>query len=309
MELIPEDLRFTEMLDLFAKQTVEGFMVGQHKSPYHGYSVEFSEHRPFHTGESARYVDWKLYARSDKLFVKKFEEETNLRCQMVIDTSASMLFPAEGQGDLNSPNKLTYSAVAAAALMNLMRRQRDAVGLTFMDEQVRLHTQARTSGVHHRQLLRFLTTLVRKKPDHHHQTKVSEHLHALAEQLHRRSLVLFFTDWWETLNADPEVFTSALRHLRYNKHEVVVFLVFDGKLEQSLDLEDRPYRVTDLETGRTVDLEPGMIRERYTEAVRSRYEAIRRLCGQYGIDVFEADVTKGYHSVLLDFLRKRGKLF
>ena len=284
-------------------------MVGQHKSPYHGYSVEFSEHRPFNTGESVRHLDWKLYARSDKLYIKKFEEETNLRCQLVIDTSASMLFPVEGQGNLEAPNKLTFAAVAAATLMNLLRRQRDAVGLTFMDEQVRLHTQARTTGVHHRQLLRFLTTLVRKKPDHHHQTKVASHLHSLAERLHRRSLVVLFTDFWETMNADPEEWTAGLRHLRYNKHQVAVFLVYDGRVEESLALEDRPYRLTDMETGRQLDLDPALVRDKFELAVRERFKSIQMLVGKYGVDLYKADITKGYDQVLLDFLVKRSKLY
>lgn len=142
------DLKRLENLELLAKQVVEGFIIGLHKSPFHGFSVEFAEHRLYNQGESTRQIDWKVYARTDKLFVKKFEEETNLRAQIVIDTSSSMYFPKERSG--NELNKLQFSSLAAASLMNLLKRQRDAFGLSLFDEEVHIHTKAKSSTMHYR---------------------------------------------------------------------------------------------------------------------------------------------------------------
>ena len=136
-------------LELIARQVVEGFIVGLHKSPFHGFSVEFAEHRQYNTGESTKHIDWKLYGRTDKLFVKRFEEETNLRCQIIIDNSSSMYYPVKEHLSIDDPNKITFSVYCAAALINLLRRQRDAVGLTIFSEAIETHTPARSSSVHH----------------------------------------------------------------------------------------------------------------------------------------------------------------
>ena len=140
-------------LELLAKQAVEGFITGLHKSPFHGFSVEFAEHRFYNPGESTKHIDWKLYARSDKMFVKRYEEETNLRCQIVIDSSSSMRYPQDVNLDDQGMNKLKFSVESSAALVELLKRQRDAVGLSLFSDGLDLHTPARSSSAHHRMLV------------------------------------------------------------------------------------------------------------------------------------------------------------
>ena len=182
------DLRQVDNIELLAKQVVEGFIIGLHKSPFHGFSVEFAEHRLYNPGESTKNIDWKVYARSDKMFIKRYEEETNLRCQIVIDTSSSMYFP---ENDGKKPNKLQFSALAAASLMNLLKRQRDAYGLSIFDNKLHQHTKCKSSNTHYRLLLTYLDALI-KDQTKQKSTSAAECLHQIAESIHRRSLVVIF---------------------------------------------------------------------------------------------------------------------
>lgn len=290
-------------LELLAKQVVEGFITGLHKSPFHGFSVEFAEHRLYNTGESTRHIDWKLYARTEKLFVKRYEEETNLRCQIVLDTSSSMFYP-EGVGT----NKLEFSIDTAAALIYLMRRQRDAVGVSLFDDKVNLHTPCKSSMSHHRFLFLELEKLLSNyKKEDKHKTNVVGALHQIAEQTHKRSLVIIFSDMMDNTHQHEEIF-SALKHLKHNKHEVVLFDVMDKKHELDFEFHNRPYTFVDMETGEQVKLNPNQVKETYNKLKNSSQKELKLKCGQYHIDYVEADINKGFDQVLLQYLTKRQKM-
>lgn len=295
-------------LEFLARQIVEGFITGLHKSPFHGFSVEFAEHRLYNTGEPIRNIDWKLYGRTEKLFVKRYEEETNLRCQLVIDASSSMYFPVKQNVDYQHPNKIWFSVYSAASLVELMRRQRDAVGLDLFDDDVRFHSEAKLSPVHINLIYSQLDNLIRPyNKSEKKSTSATACLHKIAEMTHQRSLVIIFSDMIRNLEPNDELF-AALEHLRYNKHEVVLFHVFDGLLEQKLEFENRPYRFIDLESGDVVKLNPLEIKEKYVEIMKQRKDELLRHCYQFQIDYVEADINKLYDQVLTAYLIKRTKL-
>lgn len=295
-------------LELLARQAVEGFITGLHKSPYHGFSVEFAEHRAYNTGESTRHIDWKLYGRTDKLFVKRYEEETNLRCQMVIDESASMYYPQDLKpGQLN---KVQFAIQAAAAIAYLLRSQRDAVGLSFFGEKVSLHTETKSTPTH----INYLFRLMEEKYDALKGTQKTDAinaLHEIAEKVHKRSLVVVFSDLLDSVSLeqnDQAKLMQALQHLRYNKHEVILFYLYDRKTELELDLENRPYRVVDLETGEKIKLQPNQVQEYYRAARKKITEEVKIRCAQYQIDLVETDVSEGVVKVLDRFFAKRARL-
>lgn len=294
-------------LELIAREVVEGFITGLHRSPFHGFSVEFAEHRQYNQGESTKHIDWKLFGRSDRLYVKQYEEETNLRCQLVIDTSSSMLFPFEsGRNQLF--NKLAFSVYSAAALIYLMRRQRDSVGLTLFSDQIEFHSENRLSPVHAELLYGKLAGLLAAgKDDLRKTTNATDALHQIAEQLHKRSLVIIFSDMMDDGKED-ELF-SALQHLRYNKHEVILFHVTDHKQERDFDFQNRPYHFVDLETGQHLRFSSHELKESYRKAIRQSVEDLKVKCGQYHIDLVEADINQDFTQVLMNFLLKRKRLF
>lgn len=295
-------------LEFLARQIVEGFITGLHKSPFHGFSVEFAEHRLYNTGEPIRHIDWKLYGRTEKLFVKRYEEETNLRCQLVIDQSSSMCFPVRQKIDFEHPNKLFFSVYAAASLMELMRRQRDAVGLDLFDETIAFHEAAKTSAVHNKLIYSQLEGLIENYDKTQKKTtSTTQCLHQIAEMTHRRSLVVIFTDLLDSLDDYNQLF-EALEHLKFNKHEVILFHVYDGDLEQNLDFENRPYRFVDLETGDMLKLNPVEVQQRYRQLMAERKEAVLKHCYQYQIDYVEADINKDYNQILTSYLIKRSKI-
>lgn len=295
-------------LEFLARQIVEGFITGLHKSPFHGFSVEFAEHRLYNTGEPIRHIDWKLYGRTEKLFVKRYEEETNLRCQLVIDKSSSMCFPVRQKIDFEHPNKLFFSIYAAASLMELMRRQRDAVGLDLFDEEITFHEAAKSSAVHNKLVYSQLESLIANYDKAQKKTtSTTQCLHQIAEMTHRRSLVVIFTDLLDGLEDYNQLF-EALEHLKFNKHEVILFHVYDGALEQELDFENRPYRFVDLETGDMLKLNPVEVQQRYRQVMAERKEAVLTHCYQYQIDYVEADINKDYNQILTSYLIKRSKM-
>jgi uncharacterized protein (DUF58 family) len=286
-------------LEWLAKEVVEGFITGMHKSPFHGFSVEFAEHRLYNSGESIRHIDWKLYARTDKMFVKRYEEETNLRCQMVIDASSSMYFPKD------ESNKMEFSVYAVASLIELLKRQRDAVGLSVFDEKLNLHTQAKSSQRHHAYLYSELEKLLHQyEPDLSKGTNAIEALHAIAELSHRRSLVIIFSDLLDDPKKTDELF-EALNHLKHNKHEVVLFHVSNKAREIDFNLENRPYTMVDMETGEKMKLHPNEIKEKYQEDIRAYFDEIKLRCVNSKIDFMSADIAEGYNQVLLKYLIKR----
>jgi uncharacterized protein (DUF58 family) len=291
-------------LEFLARQVVEGFITGLHKSPFHGFSVEFAEHRLYNTGESTRHIDWKLFAKTEKLFVKRYEEETNLRCRILLDISGSMRYP-EADGD-DKHNKLTFSVYAAAALTEMMRRQRDAVGLTTFAAEVDFHAPAKSTMAHHKFLFSTMEDLM-ANPDKSSGTSAVNALHEIAERIPRRSLVIIFSDMFDNSERQEELF-SALQHLKFNKHEVILFHVTDRKTELNFDFENRPYTFVDQETGETIKAHPSEVRDTYLEAMNTFLEDLKVRCGQYGIDFVETDIAEGFNQVLLRFLIKRSKM-
>jgi uncharacterized protein (DUF58 family) len=298
------DVRQIENIDILAKQVVEGFIIGLHKSPFHGFSVEFAEHRLYNEGESTKDIDWKVYARSDKMFTKKFEEETNLRCQIIIDTSSSMYFPEKSEG--KGINKLQFSALAAASLMNLLKKQRDAFGLSIFDNEVSIHTRCRSSTSHYRLLLTYLDTLI-KDERKQKTTSTAKSLHQLADSIHRRSLVIIFSDMFDNADSEEDLF-SALQHLKYAKHEVVLFHVTDKKHELEFEYENRPYLFIDMESGEEVKLQHHQVKDIYVEKVKQYKDLLKMKCLQYKIEFVEADINEGFVPVLQSYLVKRNKM-
>ncbi len=290
-------------LELLAKQVVEGFITGLHKSPFHGFSVEFAEHRLYNKGESTRHIDWKLFARSEKLFTKKYEEETNLRCQLVIDCSSSMLFKNK-----DNISKLEFSVYAAASLIELLKKQRDAVGLSLFTDKLDLQTPAKSSLAHHRFLYNELEKhLIAYSENSKKTTNTIPILHEIAELCHRRSLVFIFTDLLDDPEKEQEFF-QALQHLKHNKHEVVVFHVIDKKIELDFELENRPYTFVDMETGERMKLNPSALKEKYKESIEKHFSSIQSKCIQNRIDYVLADISVGYDQVLLQYLLKRDRM-
>lgn len=296
-------------LEFLARQVVEGFITGLHKSPFHGFSVEFAEHRLYNSGESIRNIDWKLFGRTDRLYVKRYEEETNLRCQILIDNSSSMYYPILDNPDIDRPNKITFSVYVSAALIHLFRKQRDAAGISIFSDQIELHTQSKSSTIHHKYLFSELEKLIYPiSADTRKKTAVAGTLHELAERIHKRSLVILFSDMFENTGNADELF-AALQHLRHNRHEVVLFHVTDKLKELDFSFDNRPYRFVDLETGQQVKLFPAEVKRQYLEAIARFKEDLKLKCGQYRIDLVEADINKGFEQVLLPYLMKRSKLY
>jgi uncharacterized protein (DUF58 family) len=289
-------------LELLARQVVEGFITGMHKSPFHGFSVEFAEHRLYNKGESTRHIDWKLFAKTEKLYVKRYEEETNLRCHIIIDNSASMDFPKQNKFSLDHLNKIEFSAIAAAALLEILRRQRDAVGLSIYNEELSYYAPEKGSNAHRRMLLKQLEQLLDIKE--HKQTATYKVLHQIAEKIHRRSLLFLFTDMFQSDKKEAEIF-EALRHLKYNKHEVVLFHTFDELLELNFDFDNKPKKFVDIETGEQVNLYADSVKENYKVEVEDYFNKLKMKCMQYKIDYVPVDINKGFDQVLISYVRSR----
>jgi uncharacterized protein (DUF58 family) len=294
-------------LELIAKQVVEGFITGLHKSPFHGFSVEFAEHRLYNTGESTKHIDWKLFGRTDKLFIKRYEEETNLRCQIVIDGSSSMYFPVADLAK-SKHNKITFSAYCAAALIELLKRQRDAVGLSVFSDKIDVHTTAKSSSLHHKILYNHIEKLLHPFDEKNHKsTSAVNALHQIAESVHKRSLIVIFSDMFDSGTSSEDLF-SALQHLKHNKHEVILFHVTDKQKELDFDFDNRPYKFIDMETGEVLKLHPNEVKENYLKQMNDYKKQLLLKCGQYKIEFVEADINLGFEQVLLPYLVKRTKL-
>ena len=279
-------------LELLAKQVVEGFIAGMHKSPFHGFSAEFAEHKIYNQGESTKHIDWKLYAKTDKLFTKRYDEETNLRCHLIIDNSSSMHYPQMKEFSISKLNKIAFSALASASLMHILKKQRDAVGMSIYSDGYDYYSPEKGSERHHQMLLSQLSKTAVSKPLNK-QTETYTYLHQIAEKIHRRSLIFFFTDMFQTSTDETKLF-EALRHLKHNKHEVVLFHVFDKEKELKFDFDNTPKRFIDVETGEHINLYPDTIKESYETSVESYFNELRLKCGQYQIKYVEADINKSF---------------
>ncbi len=292
-------------LELIAKQVVEGFIIGLHKSPLHGFSVEFAEHRQYNTGEPTKHIDWKLYARTDKLFVKRYEEETNLRCHIIIDNSSSMYFPVQSTYSLQSLNKIYFSVYAAAALIQIFKNQRDAVGLSVFSDTLELHTHARGGTMHQKMIYRELEKILQPITiETHKNSMVTETLHTIAERIHKRSLVIIFSDMFES-SANTEDLLLALQHLRHNKHEVILFHTYHKKMEFDFAFENRLYKFVDMESGGEIKIHSNQIRDYYKQAIGDFFQELTLKCGRYQVDMITADINKGFDQILLPYLLKR----
>ncbi|KGL61756.1 DUF58 domain-containing protein [Polaribacter sp. Hel1_85] len=291
-------------LDLLAKQVVEGFITGIHKSPFHGFSVEFSEHKLYNNGESTRHIDWKLFAKTEKLYTKKYEEETNLRCHIIIDNSASMHYPIVKKQTINTLNKIGFSAVAAASLMEILKRQRDAVGLSIYSDTYEYYAPEKGSDRHRNMLLHQLEQLL--VSDSKAKTETYHYLHEIAEKIHRRSLIFLFTDMFQTSKEDEALF-EALRHLKYNKHEVILFHTYDGKTEFNFNFDNSPKKFVDVETGEEINVYAENVQEKYKELVENYFKELKNKCLQYKIDYIPVDIHKGYNEILTSYLISRKK--
>jgi len=287
-------------LELLAKQVVEGFITGMHKSPLHGFSVEFAEHRIYNQGESTRHIDWKLFGRTDRLYTKKYEEETNLRCQMVIDCSPSMYFPAD-----RGENKLTFAIYAAVSLMELLKRQRDAFGISLFHDALKLHTLAKSSPLHQRyvyaELEKFFGEYI---PAKNSDTLISQALNEVAQRIPKRGMVMVFTDLWSS-SEDEVDFMNALSHLKHQRHEVVVFHLYSRIIEHDFSLENRPYILVDMETGEEMRMLPNEFKSQYVERYEKGLSALKLKCGDLAVDFVPLAIEDGYNEVLTRYLLKR----
>jgi uncharacterized protein (DUF58 family) len=287
-------------LELLARQLVEGFITGLHKSPYHGFSVEFAEHRLYNEGESTRHIDWKIYGRTDKLFTKQYEEETNLRCLIAVDTSSSMFYPADTKA------KIRFSAYVAGALALMLSRQRDAVGLCLFSDKIDTLTPIKSTPTHVEKLFIHLERILGGTNQTTSKTHVARVLHEVAEKIHKRSLVVIFSDMFDGDHTE-ELF-KALQHLKHNKHEVIVFHVTDAETELLLNFEDRPHEFVDMESGDKLKLNPADVREVYKKESGLFYKTLKLRCNQYKIDFVEADVRQDVNIILQTYLIKRSKM-
>src|SRR5688572_23619702 len=287
-------------MEFLAKQLVEGFITGLHKSPYHGFSVEFSEHRLYNSGESTRHIDWKVFARTDKLFVKRYEEETNLRCHILLDVSPSMYYQEETFG------KLTFGALGAAALATMLQKQRDAVGLITFADKILEQSPVKSTGSHVHTLIMTLQNLL-NQPRPTGQTDVAKVLHQIAQQIPKRSLVIIFSDMFSRQEDTTAIF-AALQHLKHQNHEVLLFHVMDQKTEEAFEFSERPYLFVDVETGEQLKLQPSQVRENYKKAIETFKHSLELKCHQYKIDFIPVDINEPFDKVLYGYLVKRGKM-
>lgn len=300
MELDINKLKEFSNIEMLAKQLVEGFITGLHKSPYHGFSVEFAEHRLYNFGESTRHIDWKVFAKTDRLYTKRYEEETNLRCFLVLDNSSSMYYPEPGYG------KIKFSILAAAALAFLLQKQRDAVGLYTFSDQIEVQTEVKSTATHVHKVLMELQKLFDGEKTSK-RTNVPSVLHQIAKKIHKRSLVIIFSDMFQKTENQDEMF-SALQHLKHNKHEVLLFHVNDKSTELDFEFEDRPYKFHDLETGEVLKLTPTEIKKSYQSKMKAYYKELFLKCSQLKIDLVDADIHDDFDKILSSYLIKRTKM-
>lgn len=306
-----KDLDYSKLssnMELFAKQVVEGFITGKHKSPYHGFSVEFAEHRLYNSGESTKHIDWKLFGRTEKLFNKRYEEETNLRCQLVIDGSSSMHYPKLKNPSFKNPNKLFFAIYASAVIMSLLKKQRDAVGLSVFTNKLEVHTPNKSTHRHHRIIYNELDKLLQSDTlDARKKTEASDAIHQISELLNKRSMIIIFTDFIHPTKSLEEQF-EAYKHLKHNKHEVILFYLNEPHTESNLEFNNKPYNFIDIESGEELKLRPNLYKENYQKQASSFLNELKLKCMKYRIDFVEIDINKNFDTVLNTYLLKRHKM-
>jgi len=294
-----EKISSFQHLELLANQIVEGFISGMHKSPFHGFSAEFAEHKVYNVGESTKHIDWKLFAKTDRLFTKRFEEETNLRCHIIIDNSSSMHYPKLKDTENFYQNKIGFSVLASAVLMNILKKQRDAIGLSVFSDTYEYYAPEKGSDRHHRMVLNALEQLL-EKPQVPKQTNTIQFLHQIAEKIHRRSMIILFTDMFQA--EDENALFEALQHLKHNKHKVVLFHVIDNKTELNFDFDNSLRKFVDLETGEEVTVFADNIKSAYEKGVHSYFEKLALTCAQNKIKYVPVGVSDSFEKVLTTYL-------
>lgn len=305
MLLTPELLNRLTPLEIKARQIVEGFISGLHKSPFFGFSVEFAEHRPYHPGDDLKHMDWKVYGKTERFFVKQYEEETNLRCYMLLDVSSSMQFRYFADW-----SKLRYAVHLGAAMAYMLHRQRDGCGLAAFDRGMGELLPAKSSYPHLLRLFKNLDEILDKydtDTSDQRQTASADAIHQLAERIKKRSLVVILTDLFENVQKHNEL-VSALKHLRHNKHEVVLFHLLEKQSERDLDFPDGRFVFRDMETGSNMDVIPGQIRRDYQKRMEQYTRDFRITCSEANISYEEVNTQDPFDYALLAFLTKRRRL-
>ena len=294
-----EKISSFQHLELLVNQIVEGFISGMHKSPFHGFSAEFAEHKVYNPGESTKHMDWKLFAKTDRLYTKRYEEETNLRCHLIIDNSSSMHYPKLKESQLFYESKIGFSILASAVLMNLLKKQRDAVGLSVYSNTYEYYAPEKGSDRHHRMILNKLESLLEnsKTPK---STDTISFLHQIAEKIHRRSMIVLFTDMFQSGNENA-LFT-ALQHLKHNKHKIVLFHVVNEKTELNFDFDAAPRKFIDLESGEEINIFADNIKETYENQVTNYFKKVAITCAQNKIKYVPVAVGANFEKILTTYL-------
>ena len=294
-----EKISSFQHLELLANQVVEGFISGMHKSPFHGFSAEFAEHKVYNPGESTKHIDWKLFAKTDRLYTKRYEEETNLRCHIIIDNSSSMHYPKLKDTQLFYENKIGFSVLASAVLMNLLKKQRDAIGLSVYSDEYEYYAPEKGSDRHHRMILNKLESLL-ENPKVTKNTNTVSFLHQIAEKIHRRSMIVLFTDMFQSGN--EEALFTALQHLKHNKHKVVLFHVIDQKTELSFDFDTAPRKFIDLESGEEINIFADTVKETYEASVTDYFKKVALTCAQNKIKYVPVAAGADFEKILTTYL-------
>lgn len=294
-----EKISSFQHLELLANQVVEGFISGMHKSPFHGFSAEFAEHKVYNSGETTKHIDWKLFAKTDRLYTKRYEEETNLRCHLIIDNSSSMHYPKLKPGQPFFESKIGFAVLASAVLMNLLKKQRDAVGLSLYSDTYEYYAPEKGSDRHHRMLLNQLEQLL----EHQQAAKNTDtitFLHQIAEKMHRRSMIIIFTDMFQPGN--EEALFNALQHLKHDKHKVVLFHVIDEKTEISFEFDNAPRKFIDIESGEEVNIFADNVKEAYEKQVQGYFKRLAQTCAQNKIKYVPVHVGANFEKILTTYL-------
>jgi len=286
-----DQIKLATNIEFFARQVVEGFITGKHKSPYHGFSVEFAEHKFYNPGESTRHIDWKLYGKTDRLYVKRYQEETNLRANIILDTSKSMTYNSD------KVSKLEYANLLTAALSYLMIHQQDAAGLIKFSNKINSYIRPKSRPSHLNIIMNNLNDF-----ETGNDTKIELVLHEMADRINKRGLVILISDLFD----DPNQIMNGLKHFRHKNQEVIVFHLLDRK-ELTFDFNTRT-KFLDMETGLEIDTEPWKIRDSYTKKIKGLQNFYRARCGKNLIDYVPIFTDQSLDLCLTEYVNKRKKL-
>lgn len=297
----PAEAARLKNLELIARTIVEGFLVGLHRSPFQGFSVEFSEYRPYQPGHSLDQIDWRVFARTNRLYVRRYEEETNLQAYLLIDTSGSMRYPTT-----STPKKLDYALFLSVALAYLLIQQRDAVGLYLFDERIRQYLPARSRQTWLRRLFQTLETYRNASPEKA-PTLLPQALHQIADRLKRRSLLILLSDFFLS-EEDPEALLQAIARLRLAGHDLLLIRIWDEKTEKYFQLPTEPLHLLSAEDAHQVKIHPIEIATLYQTYINTYEEKLRRSCLGLKIDYLSIDLGTSFFVPLYQYLLKRARL-